>query len=112
MIHSSINAIVEEQVHRWQIESHRRLSRGKVMAQPMITVFALKAILKNNAVSGARALNRTEWLDAIKTATATIKVDAGRPAAAKSDMQYVYKVPFNYAWDIVIANSPCTLVAP
>ena len=92
-----------------------------------MTVFAIKAFPNNNAaipplpanpanqipgVVYARALQRPDWIDAIKTATATIKVDAGRPAAAKSDMQYVYKVPFNYAWDIVIANSPCTLVAP
>jgi PKD repeat protein len=92
-----------------------------------VTVFAIKAFPNNNAaipplpanpanqipgVVYARALQRPDWIDAIKTATATIKVDAGRPAAAKSDMQYVYKVPFNYAWDIVIANSPCTLVAP
>jgi hypothetical protein len=76
-----------------------------------VTVFAVKAFLNNPAVS-ARPLQRPDWIDAIKTATANIKIDAGRPPASKGDMQYVYKVPFNYAWDIVIANSPCTLVAP
>ena len=73
-----------------------------------ITVFALKAILKNNPVEAKRALNRPEWIDAIKTATASIKV---LPASGV-DLGYVYKIPFNYAWDIVVTNSARTAVAP
>lgn len=73
-----------------------------------ITVFALKAILKNNPVDTKRALNRPEWIDAIKTATASIKV---LPASGV-DLGYVYKIPFNYAWDIVVTNSARTAVAP
>jgi len=75
--------------------------------QPTITVFALKAILRNNAVAGARAINRTEWLDAIKTATAQIKVV---PSSAQ-DISNAHKVPFRYPWDIVVVNGPATTVA-
>jgi len=73
-----------------------------------ITVFALKAILKNNPVASKRTLNRPEWIDAIKTATASIKV---LPASGV-DLGYVYKIPFNYPWDIVVTNSARTAVAP
>jgi hypothetical protein len=75
--------------------------------QPTITVFALKAILRNNAVSGARALNRTEWLDAIKTATAQVSVVPG----SGLNISYAHKVPFRYPWDIVVVNGPATTVA-
>ena len=46
--------------------------------------------------------------DAIKTATATIKV----LGANGTDLGYAHKVPFNYAWDIVVVNGPATYVAP
>ena len=74
---------------------------------PNITVFALKAILKNNAVPGARAINRTEWLDAIKTATAQVKI----VPSSGTDVSYGHKVPFRYPWDIVVVNGPATTVA-
>jgi hypothetical protein len=73
-----------------------------------LTVFGVKAILKNNPVAGARPLNRPDWIDAIKTATATIKVVAG----SGTDLAYAHKIPFNYCWDIVVANGPATFVAP
>jgi hypothetical protein len=69
-----------------------------------LTVFALKAVPRTAV---GRALNRTEWIEAIKTATARIAVDAGA-----GDLSPVYKIPFNYAWDIVITNGPATPVAP
>ncbi len=69
-----------------------------------LTVFALKAVPRT--VVG-RPLNRTEWIEAIKTATARISVDAGA-----GDLSPIYKIPFNYAWDIVITNGPATPVAP
>ncbi len=71
-----------------------------------LTVFAAKAILKNNAPAGARPLNRPDWLDAIKTASATISINAS------SDLSYAHKVPFNFYWDVVITNSPRVFVAP
>ena len=71
-----------------------------------ITVFALKAILANNHVLGARPLNRTDWIDAIKTATAQIAVVPG------NNVSYAHKIPFNYPWDIVVVNGPATPVAP
>ena len=77
-------------------------------ADATLTVFAVKAVLKNNPIAAARALNRTDWMDAIKTATATLKMQVSGGA----DLSYAYKVPFNYAWDIVIANGPITTVAP
>ena len=73
-----------------------------------LTVFGVKSILKNHPVTAARRLNRPDWMDAIKTATATIKV----LSASGTDLGYAHKVPFNYAWDIVIANGPATYVAP
>ena len=67
-----------------------------------LTVFAVKSILKNNPVNNppimvARALNRPDWLDAIKTATATMKM----LTSSGVDLSYAYKIPFNFAWDIV-----------
>lgn len=73
-----------------------------------LRVYAVKAILKNHAPSGSRALNRTEWVEAVKTATATIKM----LTSAGDDIAYAHKIPFNYYWDIVVANSPATSVAP
>jgi len=73
-----------------------------------LTVFGVKSILKNHPITAARALNRPDWMDAIKTATATIKV----LSANGSDLGYAHKVPFNYAWDIVVVNGPATAVAP
>ncbi len=78
-----------------------------------LTVFAVKSILKNNPVNNpptvvARALNRPDWLDAIKTATANMKM----LTSSGADLSYAYKIPFNFAWDIVVASGPQTLVAP
>jgi hypothetical protein len=73
-----------------------------------LTVFAVKSILKNNPVSAARPLNRPDWIDAAKTATATMKMIT----SSGSDLTYAYKIPFNYDWDIVVASGPQTPVAP
>jgi hypothetical protein len=75
--------------------------------QATITVFALKAILKNHPVTGAHAINRTDWIDAIKTATAQINVTP----SSGINVSYAHKVPFNYPWDIVVVNGPATNVA-
>ena len=77
-------------------------------ASATLTVFALKSILKDNAPAGARVLNRPEWIDAIKTATANMSIKSSS-GAVLSD---IYKIPFNYYWDIVITNGPATPVAP
>jgi hypothetical protein len=53
-------------------------------------------------------LNRPDWIDAIKTATATMKM----LTSSGSDLTYAYKIPFNFDWDIVVASGPQTLVAP
>lgn len=75
-----------------------------------LRVYALKAISANNPGGKLtpRALNRTEWIEAIKTATANISVRA----SDGTDLSYVYKIPFNYCWDIVVTNGPATPVAP
>ncbi len=72
-----------------------------------ITVFALKSILNNNPTGNFRPLNRTDWIDAIKTATATISVKT-----TTEDLAYVHKIPFNFGWDIVVVNGEATQVAP
>jgi hypothetical protein len=74
-----------------------------------VTVFALKAILRNNPVPGARALNRSEWVEAVKTVTASISAVPGQ--ASTSTVSNAHKVPFNYPWDIVVVNGPATPVA-
>jgi hypothetical protein len=73
-----------------------------------ITVFALKSILNNHPTGNYRALNRTDWIDAIKTATATISV----VTSTATDLAYVHKIPFNFGWDIVVVNGEATFVAP
>jgi hypothetical protein len=75
--------------------------------QATITVFALKAILKNNPVASAHALNRPDWIDAIKTATAEIST----VPSSGNNVSYAHKIPFNYPWDIVVVNGPATIAA-
>jgi hypothetical protein len=72
-----------------------------------VTVFALKSILKNNAVGSARVINRSEWVEAVKTVTANISTKPGG-----HDVSFAHKIPFNYPWDIVVVNGPVTPVAP
>ncbi len=75
-----------------------------------LRVYALKAITANNAGGKLvpRALNRTEWIEAIKTATGNVHIKA----SDGKDLSYAYKIPFNYHWDIVVTNGPATPVAP
>jgi len=73
-----------------------------------LTVFAVKSILKNAPIASlARALNRPDWMDAIKTGTANMSVN---PSPGSLDLSFAYKVPLNFPWDIVMANSPATTV--
>jgi hypothetical protein len=72
-----------------------------------LTVFGLKSILKNHAVASARVINRTEWVEAVKTVTASISTKPGG-----NDVSFAHKIPFNYPWDIVVVNGPVTSVAP
>jgi len=76
-------------------------------ATTTLTVYAVKSVLSNHAPAGARALNRPEWIEAIKTASASISLKTNGGA----DLSNVYKIPFNYYWDIVITNGPITTVA-
>ncbi len=71
-----------------------------------ITVFAVKAILRDNSPQGARKLSRVEWMEAIKTVTANMKV------SLHGDFTYAHKLPFNYYWDIVVAQSSTVTVKP
>lgn len=73
-----------------------------------ITVYALKAILRNHPVAQAHALNRTDWIDAIKTAQPQISIVPG----SGLNVSDAHKIPFNYPWDIVVVNGPATPVAP
>jgi hypothetical protein len=76
-----------------------------------ITVFAMKAILKNNPVNSAfataHAINRLDWIDAIKTATAQVSV----VPSSGLDISYAHKIPFRYPWDVVVANGPAIVAA-
>jgi hypothetical protein len=76
-------------------------------ATTTLTVYAVKSVLSNHAPAGARPLNRPEWIEAIKTASAAISLKTN----AGIDLSNVYKIPFNYYWDIVITNGPITTVA-
>ena len=44
---------------------------------------------------------------AVKTVTATISTKPGG-----IDQSFAHKIPFNYAWDIVVVNGASTPVAP
>jgi hypothetical protein len=70
-------------------------------------VYGVKAILKNNAPAGARPLSRPDWLEAVKTASATMRVLPGGVPVNNA-----HKLPFNYYWDVVVVNGPLTFVAP
>lgn len=72
-----------------------------------IMVFAVKSILKNQPPTGARTLTPADWIDAIKTVTANVKVSTNA-----GEITYAHKVPFNFYWDIVVVNGPKTFVAP
>lgn len=71
-----------------------------------ITVIALKSILKNKPPVGYRALTPADYIDAVKTVTANVKI------ATPLDATPPHKVPFNFYWDIVVVNGPQTIVAP
>ena len=73
-----------------------------------ITVFALKSILRNHPVAAARALNRPDWVDGVKTGSARVST----VPSSLIDISYAHKIPFNYPWDIVVVNGPATLVEP
>jgi len=73
-----------------------------------ITVFGLRSVLKNNKIAAARPLNRLDWIDAIKTVSATINISP----STNVNLAYAHKIPFNYGWDIVVVNSARTPVAP
>ncbi|WP_306591560.1 PKD domain-containing protein [Geothrix sp. 21YS21S-4] len=74
----------------------------------VITVFAVKSLHTNASVNSAqRALNRTDWIEAVKTATPNVKV-----LTLSGDVSFGHKIVFNYPWDIVVANSAQTFVAP
>jgi hypothetical protein len=72
-----------------------------------LMVYGVKAILKNNAPAGARPLSRPDWLEAVKTASATMRVLPGGVPVSNA-----HKLPFNYYWDVVVVNGPLTFVAP
>jgi hypothetical protein len=76
-------------------------------------VFAVKSILANHAPAAAspRALNRTDWIDAIKNATVANIAGQVVPSSGV-DLSYAYKIPFQFPWDIVICNGERTPVAP
>jgi hypothetical protein len=76
-------------------------------ATTTLTVYAVKSVLSNHAPAGARPLNRPEWIEAIKTASAAISLKTN----SSQDLSNAYKIPFNYYWDIVITNGPITTVA-
>jgi hypothetical protein len=89
--------------------------RPKLGTSATVTVFALKAITSNHPpqqgsplTSIAHALNRTDWIDAIKTASAQISI----LASSGRDVSFAHKIPFNYPWDIVVVNGPAVLVKP
>lgn len=74
----------------------------------IITVFAVKSIHTNRSVnSPERPLNRTDWIEAVKTATPNVTI---KPISG--DVTYGHKIVFNYPWDIVVVNSALTQVAP
>ncbi len=82
--------------------------RPAVGTSATLTVFAIKSIKANNAPAIARALNRPDWIEAIKLVTAGVKVNM----SASVDLAFAHKIPFNFPWDIVVANSVRNPIAP
>ena len=73
-----------------------------------VTVFALKSILRStDQVTAKRVLNRSEWVQAVKTVTASYSI---KPDGI--DVGFAHKIPFAFPWDIVVVNGPRTPVAP
>ena len=72
-----------------------------------VTVFGVKSILNNAHPAAARKLIRTDWIDAVKTATANISV---LPTMGTDDLSFAHKLPFGYPWDIVVVNGAITNV--
>jgi hypothetical protein len=78
-----------------------------------LQVFAVKSILANHPPAAARVLNRLDWIDAVKTATADISFTPANVIVGGSiDLSFAHKLPFAYPWDIVVANGAITTVAP
>lgn len=78
----------------------------------LLTVFAVKSIHRIGEVPESRAVNRPEWLDAVKTVTAQISLKAGGGNSSAKDLAYGHKIALKFPWDVVVANSPSTRVAP
>jgi PKD repeat protein len=74
----------------------------------VLTIFAAKSILSNHPPTGNRKLNRTDWLDAIKTGVANVSVAPAGDLARG----YAHKVPFSFPWDMVVVNSAAVTVEP
>lgn len=74
-----------------------------------ITVYGLKTVAK---VPYARPLRTTDWVEALRTATATIKILGDGEGGKGGDYAHVHKIPFNFAWDIVVGQSATHVVAP
>lgn len=74
-----------------------------------LTIFALRSIQTNNPPVGVRSLNRTEWIEGIKTFTAGLLTSFG---SGGLDMSYGHKIPLRYPWDIVAANSARVEIKP
>jgi len=74
-----------------------------------LTIFALRSIQTNNPPAGVRPLNRTEWIEGIKTFTAGLQTSFG---SGGLDMSYGHKIPLKYPWDIVAANSARVEIKP
>jgi len=72
-----------------------------------VTVFALKSILRAaSAVTSQRVLNRSEWVQAVKTVTASYSI---KPDGI--DVGFAHKIPFGYPWDIAVVNGAQTPVS-
>lgn len=83
--------------------------RPQVGTSAYLTIFALRSIQSNNPPAGVRALNRTEWIEGIKTFTAGVMTTFG---SGGLDMSYGHKIPLKYPWDIVAANSARVEIKP
>lgn len=66
-----------------------------------IMIVAVKSILSTEGSSYARALNRTDWINSIKTNTANVQI----LPASSVDISFAHRIPFSFPWDVVVANS-------
>lgn len=74
-----------------------------------LTIFAVRSINSGDTKVLPRPLNRTEWVESVKTFFPGMKVTFG---SGGLDMTYGHKMSVKYPWNVVVSNSARVEVKP